>query len=80
MKANLKSIVLLVVLVAVIVTAVSYFSDNGKGEESFSYADLVEMFELDLVKSFEVDGNLLMTLVAYVPELDEDKEIGRAHV
>ncbi len=73
MKANFKSIIMLVVTVAVIVTAVSFFTQNRDEDENLVYSELIELFEVDLVKSYEVDGNLVMTLVTYVPDLNEDK-------
>ena len=73
MKANFKSIIMLVVTVAVIVTAVSFFTQNRDKGEELVYSELVELFEYDLVKSYEVDGNLNMTLVIFTPDLNEDK-------
>ena len=63
---------MLVLLVAVIVTAVSYFTRTKNDTDTFTYGDLVDLFKNDLVKSYEVDGDLLMKLVAYVPDLDEN--------
>ena len=72
MKANFKSIIMLAVVVAVIVAAVSFFTQNKNNEDEFSYSDLIELFEVDLVKSYEVDGDLVMSLVAFVPDLEEN--------
>ena len=66
---------MLVVMVSVIITAVSFFTQNNNDDGEFSYGDLIELFEADLVKSYEVDGDLVMNLVAFVPELDANKEI-----
>ena len=73
MKANFKSIIMLVLTVAVIVTAVSFFNQNKDSAEDIVYSELLELFEVDLVKSYEVDGNLVMSLVIYTPDLDENK-------
>ena len=70
MKANFKSIIMLVLTVAVIVTAVSFFTQNKDNDEDIVYSELLELFEVDLVKSYEVDGNLVMSLVIYKPDLD----------
>ena len=74
MKANFKSIIMLVLTVAVIVTAVSFFNQNKDSAEDIVYSELLELFEVDLVKSYEVDGNLVMSLVIYTPYLDERKQ------
>ncbi len=55
MKANFKSIIMLVVMVAAVLISVSLFS-NEKSDE-FKYSELLEMFEEDLVTSFTVDEN-----------------------
>ena len=73
MKANFKSIIMLVVTVAVIVTAVSFFTQNRDSDEDIVYSELIELFEVDLVKSYEVDGDLNMTLVIFKPDLNDDK-------
>ena len=72
MKANIKTIILIVVIFAVIIAAVSIFTSTLKKEEDFVYSDLVDLFENDLVTSFDVDGNLKMTVVALKIERDKD--------
>ena len=77
MKANIKSILLLVLILAVIILAVSWFTNAFKDEEKFEYSDLIELFENDLVTSFNVDGDLAIKLKTYKPIRDEnDKIIG----
>ena len=75
MKANLKSIILLVVILVVIILAVSWFTNAFKDEEKFEYSDLIELFEHDLVTSFNVDGELAIKLTAYKPIRDEKGKI-----
>ena len=75
MKANFKSILLLVVILAVIIFAVSWFTDAFKDEEKFEYSDLIELFENDLVTSFNVDGDLAIKITAYKPIRDDAGKI-----
>ena len=75
MKANIKSIVMLLVILAVIILAVSWFTDSFKDEEKFEYSDLIEVFDNNLVTSFNVDENLNMKIVTYVPIRDADGKI-----
>ena len=70
MKANFKSILILLVLVASVIIAVSYMSSNIKQDEEFEYSDVIQLFEDDLVVSFDVDGNLAMKLKTLDPILD----------
>ena len=53
MKANFKSIIMLVVLIGAVLVAVSVFTP--KESDSFVYSEVIEMFENDLVTSFVVD-------------------------
>ena len=71
MKANVKNIILIVVIFAVIIAAVSIFTSTLKKEEDFVYSDLVDLFNNDLVTSFDVDGNLKMTVIAIKIQKDE---------
>ena len=70
MKANFKSIIMLVLIVGVFIVAVSMMNQS-KAEDEFVYSELVELFEEDLVKSFVVDENGTITVVAYKATLDE---------
>ena len=71
MRANFKSIITLIVIFAVIIFAVSWFTDNFKDEEKFEYSDLIELFDKDLVTSFNVDGDLAIKIVSYKALRDE---------
>ncbi len=68
MKANIKSIILIILIFAVVIAAVAIFTTAIKTEEEFLYSDLVELFDNDLVTSFDVDGKLIMTVEAIVPK------------
>ena len=70
MKANFKSILTLFLIIAVVVAAVSVFSGIGNDKDAFSYSDLKELFDENRIKSFTVDGNLKLTVIAY------DKDAG----
>ena len=70
MKANLKSIILLVIIIAVIIGGVTFFIKNNDKGETFKYSDIIEHFENDRVKSFVIDGDLLLT--ADIIQVDEN--------
>ena len=53
MKANFKSIIMLVILIGAVLVAVSIFTPTQ--EENFVYSEVIEMFDNDLVTSFVVD-------------------------
>ena len=71
MKFNFKGIIMLVLIVALMIAAVSMFSLTGKDDDVFTYSDLVEQFENDYVYKFNVDGNSVITVQVLQPQLDE---------
>ena len=72
MKSNFKSILMLVLLVAVVLIATSIFSGKFGGDDKFIYSDLLELFEEDLVRDFVVNEKGDITLNAYVATKNED--------
>jgi len=66
MKVNVKSIIMLVLMIAVVIAAVSVFTSTMNTEKPTVYSDIVEMFEKDYVTSFEVDENLNIVLETFV--------------
>ena len=62
MKANLKNIILLLVVVVSVVLGVSFFNRNLNKTEALVYTDILEMFERDQVVSFELDSKLNLTM------------------
>ena len=70
MKANFKSIIMLLLIVAVVITTVSVFSRRNGDEDEFVYSDLIELFDKDLVTTYTVDGNLNMKVKALVIKTD----------
>ena len=64
MKANFKSIIVLVLIVGIVIVAGSFLLNRQKDDE-FVYSDLLELFEEDLVRDFVIDNNAVMTLNAY---------------
>ena len=66
MKANFKSIAMLVLMIVAVILAVTFFTNSMKDEERFGYSDVLELFENDLVESYEVDGKLNLKLKTYV--------------
>jgi len=75
MKANFKSIIMLLVIVVAVLLAVSTFSANKGKDDKFVYSDLLDLFNDDLVTSFIVDEGGLITVKAYEPTLDKDGKV-----
>ena len=75
MKANLKSIIWLVVMIAVFIVAISFFNRSEKEQDKFVYSELVELFEDDLVTSFVVNEKNEITVKALKPVRNADGEI-----
>ncbi len=73
MKANFKSIIMLVVLVAAVLVSVSVFSAEKKDE--FKYSELLSMFEDDLVTSFTVNesGTIELDVITYTLDAEGNK-------
>ena len=70
MKVNVKSILMLLFIVAAVILAVSFFTSRMTPEEQFVWSDVKELFENDLVQSFDVDGELNLNINALKPKLD----------
>lgn len=64
MKFNYKSILMLILIVVLMITAVSIFSELGTEEDAFTYGDLVELFEDDAVYSITINGDYVAHVVA----------------
>ncbi len=75
MKANFKSIIMLLVMVLAVLLAVSIFSGNNNDEDKFVYSDLKDLFADDLVTSFVVDESGIITLKALKPIRDDNGNI-----
>ena len=71
MKADIKSIIMLLVIVLAVVLGVSYFSKDKTSEdelipdEVFTYSELIELLEDDVVFSFVIDQNNVITVKSY---------------
>ncbi len=68
MKVNFKSLILLVVIILLAIVAVSFFGARSKDEDRFTYSDLIALFEEDLVYSFVIDGDSVVTVNALQPD------------
>ena len=75
MKANLKSILMLIFMVGAVLIAVSIFSGNREEEDKFVYSDLIQLFEEDLVQSFVVDENANIEVTVLKPIRDSEGNI-----
>ena len=75
MKANFKSIIMLILIVGAIIFAVTAFSGNGGGKDEFVYSELLELFDVDLVESYVVDESGIIRVKAFKPQRDTDGKI-----
>ena len=71
MKANLKSIISLILIISVVLV-LSAVLEGRVNKDKFTYSELVDLFEEDLVRDFVVDDNGKITLNAYVATKNED--------
>jgi len=69
MKANFKSILLLILMVGAIIVAVSFFSSQNE-EDNLVYSDVLKLLQDDKVASFVVDADSVMHIKLY--ERNED--------
>ncbi len=74
MKANFKSILLLIILVGAVIVGVSFFSSQNE-EEDFVYSDMIQMFKEDRVTSFVVDSDSIIHLTVLEAQRNELNEI-----
>ena len=63
---------MLLVLVAGVIVASSVFSSNFGEKDPFVYSDLIELFEEDLVRDFEVNEKGKLVMHAYVATKNDD--------
>ena len=75
MKVNYKGIAMLVLIIAVMISAVYMFSDRTGDDDVFTYSDLIGLFENDLVNKFYVDGDSVITVYSLVPLYNADGQI-----
>lgn len=61
-KGNLKTLFLYIVLIAIIVFVIVQLM-NAYQREKLSYSDIINYFEQDMVKEFDLDSNNKLTLV-----------------
>ena len=71
MKANFKSILSLILIIAVVLV-LSSLLDGRMNKDKFIYSELIDLFEEDLVRDFVVDDKGKITLNAYVVTKNDD--------
>ena len=64
-KGNLKVIIFYIVLIAIIFIAVFAMLGAPSGKDEVMFSDIVNYFEEDRVKSFEISNDNVITLVIY---------------
>ena len=74
MKANFKSIILLLAIIVGVIFTTTFITSNGKAQDEFVYSELIELFDNDLVTSFVVDESNTIHVKAYVPKKDTNGE------
>ena len=74
MKANLKSIILLLAIIVGVIFTTTFITNNSRAQDEFVYSELIELFDKDLVTSFVVDESNTIHVKAYVPKKGENGE------
>ena len=77
MKANFKNIIILIILVISVLLAVSFISRALNKDEAVTYSQILQMFEDDIVVSFEVDDKLNLTMKTLTPQRNADGSYAR---
>ena len=72
MKSNVKSIITIIALIAVVIAAVS-FLNSRQDDADPNYSQIISMLENDEITEFKVDGSYVMTYKALVKKLDDNK-------
>ena len=62
-KSNIKTLVLYAVMILVVVIAASALLQNFNASNKLTYSQIIELFETDQVKSFEISSSGKLTLV-----------------
>ena len=68
MKSNVKSIITIIALIAVVIAAVS-FLNSRQDDADPNYSQIISMLENDEITEFKVDGSYVMTYKALVKKL-----------
>ena len=77
MKVNFKSLLLLLLVIAVVITAVSLFNEVRADKTDFTYGDLIQLFEEDSVISCVIDGKSVVTIKSYEVVTDKEGKLQR---
>ncbi len=62
MKINFKSILMLILIVVVVLVAVTTISDNLSEKDDPTYSEILDYFHEDRVKSFVINGEMVIKL------------------
>ena len=72
MKVNFKSVLLLVIIVFVVISAVSMYNEVTADKTDFTYGDLLSLIEDGEVTSCVIDGESVVTIQSYEIETDDN--------
>ena len=75
MKANFKSIILLLAIIVGAILMTTFVTGSNKSKDEFVYSELVELFDNDLVTSFVVDESNIIKVKAYLVKKDADGKL-----
>ena len=75
MKANFKNIIILVVIIGIVIVGSSFLMDKSNNNDKFLYSDLIDLFEMDVVRDFVIDENYVITMNVYVFNVDDNGNI-----
>ena len=72
MKANLKNIIIFILIIGVVIVGSSYLMDQTGEEDKLTYSQLIKIFEMDLVKTFRIDETDTIIFEEYQVEKDQN--------
>ena len=72
MKANIKNIIIFVLIIGIVIVGATLLMNKSGDEDKFVYSDLIELFEKDMVRDFVVDEKGTIKLNAFVAIVGED--------
>ncbi len=72
MKANLKNIIIFILIIGVVIVGSSYLMDQTGEEDKLTYSQLIKIFEMDLVKTFRINETDTIIFEEYQVEKDQN--------
>ena len=75
MKANFKNIIILILIVGVVIVGSTLIMEKSQAEDKLVYSDVINLFEMDLVRDFVIDEKYVLNMTIYDFTVDEQGNI-----